>query len=267
MITPEPSTSEPESPEPNRADPAPLRPGRVWAFSLAAAVVAGLGAFALGEWVVPPFDPPVNMENFMGGLINKPTLVGLQVAERKNAMLTFGLIGGLLGLALGLAGGLSNRSARSALFGGAAGLALGAALGAGSAAGLVPIYHAQHQRNKDAVTKDLAIPLLIHVGLWSAVGLAAGAALTIGARAGGRAPSVVTSGLIGAALGAAVYEVVAALVSPEGRTYQPVSTSWLPRLLAATICPILTALLATFALVSPARPVKKQVRPASEAME
>ena len=53
MSTPETSTIGPEGAEPPPAEqtapPAPLRAGRVWAFALAGAIAAGLGAFAIGE--------------------------------------------------------------------------------------------------------------------------------------------------------------------------------------------------------------------------
>ena len=72
------------------------------------------------------------------------------------------------------------------------------------------------------------------------------------AGARGRFASVVINGLVGGALGAALYEVIAALISPDGRTYQPIASAWQPRLLAATVGPILIAALAASALVGSA---------------
>ena len=154
-------------------------------------------------------------------------------------MVAFGVLGGCLAMTLGLAGGLARGSARGGMTGAVAGLVLGGGLGAGSAALLVPIYQKRVAASVEDMNGDLAFPTLIQAGIWAALGVAAGAALGLGAGAGRRLPAVVVGGLVGGALGAVVYEVAASLLAPGSRTYGPIADTWAPRLLAATVVPIL----------------------------
>ncbi len=251
----------PEGPESPPLDSSPAAPlpaapipmGRLWAFAMAGAIAAGLASFAAFEATPTPFHPPKNMVRMMGNLVNSPKAADIAVAERKNAMVAFGVVGALLAGALGVAGGLGRRSARSCLLGALAGLILGAGAGVGAAAVGVRAYYREYDRDQMTVTKDLAIPLMIHAGIWAAVGAAAGAALGIGAGARGRLPSVVLGGLVGGAMGGALYEVAAALVSPAGRTYEPIAAHWAPRLIAALAGPILATVVAVSGLTSPVR--------------
>ena len=78
------------------------------------------------------------------------------------------------------------------------------------------------------------MPLLIHLGLWSAVGLAAGLAFGIGSGASKPSRFVQTAlgGLVGAMVGTVVFEVVGAGLFPMAHTPDPFSDTPGTRLLA-----------------------------------
>jgi hypothetical protein len=203
-----------------------------WLLVMGLAMLAGLAAWWIGEstytyFKVSPFalekvsqrDPgPMNQE--MPGV------------SARNGALTFGTMGGLLGLGLGLAGGLAGRSAGRAALGGFAGLILGTAAGALPSLFLMPWHW--HHRNDDPATLELLGPLLVHLGLWSAAGLAAGLAFGIGAR-GSRPARLIEAafaGLVGAMVGTFVFEIAGAYLFPSAHTPDPFSDTPGTRLLA-----------------------------------
>lgn len=152
-------------------------------------------------------------------------------ASAKNGAVAFGALGGLLGAALGLAGGVARRSGIASLVGIFAGLILGALAGALPAFVIMPWYW-QH-RNDELVMTSLTVPLLIHSGLWSGAGLAAGLAFGIGAGfKRSRLIGVVLAGLAGAVVGTIVFEFLGGLLFPMARTVEPFSATPGTRLLA-----------------------------------
>jgi hypothetical protein len=150
----------------------------------------------------------------------------------RNGALTYGALGGLLGLALGLAGGLVGRSPGRAALGAVAGLILGTAAGALPSLVIMPWQWAH--RNDDPASLDLLAPLLIHLGLWSAVGLAAGLAFGIGSQLSRpvRVLEAALAGLVGAMVGTFVYEIVGAFLFPADHTVDPFPGTSGMRLLA-----------------------------------
>ena len=42
------------------------------------------------------------------------------------------------------------------------------------------MYHAYHERHPDEASRDMIYPLLVHLGVWSAVGATGGLAFGIG---------------------------------------------------------------------------------------
>jgi hypothetical protein len=194
------------------------------------ALLAGASAWLVGEATFDHFRPS---EAAAAQSINFRALNEEQSrANIYNGALAFGALGGLLGLALGVGGGLARRSPVAAIRGAVVGLALGAAAGALPAWAVMP-YEWGH-RAVDHASLDLLPPLLIHLGLWSAIGLAAGAAFGVGADdfKATRLFEAALAGLVGAMAGTFVFEVAGAILFPMARTAQPFAATPGARLLA-----------------------------------
>jgi hypothetical protein len=212
---------------------APLLPLAV-AVGLGAGFVAGLG----GEAVHGFFRPAEVQTTLMGGRVfngaNNTTRI---TAEIRNAALASGLLGAALGLALGLAGGRARGDRRAALGAALVGLATGTIAGACLSLALGPVYY----RNERHIVDDLIWPMLLHGGVWGAVGAAGGLAFGLGLGGGGRAVRASLGGLIGALLGTALFEVIGVVAFPLSRTVQPLATTWGPRVLARLSVAVLAA--------------------------
>src|SRR5262245_40984743 len=98
-------------------------------------------------------------------------------AEVKNVALSSGLFGALLGTALGAAGGLGRRSAAAARRAALIGLGAGALAATGMALAIVPQYYRWYLRLRP---EGLIPPLLMHGGIWGAIGAAGGLAFGLG---------------------------------------------------------------------------------------
>ena len=84
----------------------------------------------------------------------------------QNAAVAYALVGATLSLILGVTGGclLGRFSMRRVLTAGFAGIVLGASFGAASSYGLTPLYFNRLE------TADVTRTILIHLGIWTAVG-------------------------------------------------------------------------------------------------
>ena len=225
--------AEPVVPTPSLR-PAPSTAGLVgklsnWALVLVLAMLGGGAAWQVGEYTFDYFKPSKAAENYQD---SRALNAEMPAVNSRNSAVAFGALGGLLGLALGLAGGLSRRSWSGAVMGAIAGLVLGTALGALPSFAVMP-WQFRH-RNDDPSTTELLTPLLVHLALWSGIGLAAGLAFGIGSR--GFKPlglfEAALAGLVGAALGTFVYELAGAFLLPTAHTADPISASPGSRLLA-----------------------------------
>jgi hypothetical protein len=78
----------------------------------------------------------------------------------------------------------------------------------------------------------LLLPLLVHGGVWSAIGLAAGSAFGAGLGGRGRILHAALGGLSGAIAATLVIEVASALAFPLAKAHRPVSEAPGARLLA-----------------------------------
>jgi len=224
----------------------------LWPLALAAGLAAGLLSWGCGEITHGRFQPNIkDVPASMRG--NQVTLTPYwkmltEVGYRKRSALAYGTLGASLGLAMGLAGGLARRSAGGALLAGLVGLLLGAGAGAGASSGLVPRYYQMIDRASEADAANNMVPgLLMHAGVWGAVGLAVGLALGLGT--GGRDRTVLAAigGGMGALLGAFVYEFVGILVFPFLQTGMPLASGPVPRLMAHVAVAVFTAAGATLA--------------------
>jgi hypothetical protein len=158
----------------------------------------------------------------------------------KNAALAFALQGACLGLALGLAGGLARGSARAGAAAALTGAGLGAALALGASSALQPVYYRNVQL--DQIDQGLAVPMLVHGGIWGAAGLAGGLAFGLGMQSGPRSIArAAVGGLVGALLAAFLFEATAAMAFPNAATTRPLSLTPGSRLLAKMMTAMLSA--------------------------
>jgi MFS family permease len=224
-------------------DQSPSSPGRTWMLVLAAGLFAGLAGFGIGE-VAPRFFP-VSRElppEIRRSSVQMTIELGRRsdVSHDQSAALAYGGLGMILGLTLGVAGGLARRSPGAAIVAGVVGMVLGGAAGAGMTRVLLPFYHATRAALSEADrNSDLALALETHGGIWLAVGAAAGLALGIGLGGGARTARAFLGGLMGAGVGAAIYEFGGAIVFPLAETFRPMAKQMPPRLsahLAVALC-------------------------------
>jgi hypothetical protein len=224
--------------------------------TLVTGLVAGLVAWLAGEACIDLIKPPRHPMESRGIILHVTFPREEARADAKNAGLAFVALGSALGAGLGAAGGLARRSGRAALLAGLFGLVVGAVAAAGTSLALLPAYNTYKAGHPDEALQDLLYPLLIHVGVWSAVGAAAGLAFGLGLGERQRLPVIVQAALVGAALGAVAYELIGALGFPGAGTARFVSTTWGTRLFARLAVTVLTALGAGLAVREPrTRPV------------
>jgi hypothetical protein len=253
---PDPRTSEVPATDRKGASNASSTPTAGWLVPLAlgAGLLAGVASWFVGELVLHVFVPPYEAQHVMGQTIMKASFKDRSAAETKNATLAFAVLGGLLGATLGMAGGIARRSTKAGMGSSALGLVLGAVLGAGTSLALLPLYFRALDKAQEELSRDLTLPLLVHGGIWAACGLAGGVAFAIGLGAGRiRLVKAAVGGIIGAVLGAALYELIGAIAFPQDNTSSPQATIWIARLLARLLVATLSSLLAAVAVSTVAR--------------
>ena len=74
--------------------------------------------------------------------------------------------------------------------------------------------------------------MLLHGGIWSAIGAAGGLAFSVGLGGRGRAVRALLGGLLGAFGGTMIYELIGGLAFPVAEADRPVSATWGTRLIA-----------------------------------
>jgi hypothetical protein len=201
-------------------------------------LLAGLLAFGVGETIFELIPAESVRQNFMGATRVSPTVATENVAATKNGALAFGVIGLCLGGCLGLAGGLARRSAPASVAAGAIGSVLGFALGVSASLALLPFLINARMRYPE---HELGISLIMHGLIWGVLGALAGLVFTVGLgerRLWGRA---LTAGFCGALLGAVAFDLIGVLAFPWAKTDEPVSQTWLTRLMARLMVTVGTA--------------------------
>jgi hypothetical protein len=226
----------------------PVHLGRLWTLALAAGLGAGVVAGLGGEAVSDLFRPAVVATTLRGGSVvpaaNNETRTAAAI---QNAALAAGLLGAALSAALGLAGGLARGDRRAAAGAALVGLTLGAIAGAGVGLLLGPIYY----RYERYITDDLIRPMLLHGGVWGAVGAAGGLAFGLGLGGRPRAVRATIGGLLGALMGTVLSDVIGAVAFPLARTVQPLALTWGPRVLARLLVAVLATVGAALAVDDP----------------
>jgi hypothetical protein len=228
------------------------RPRSALLVAVVAAVFASLLSWGSGETFVAAFKPKRagDPANPMAVQFDRADLDRSSV---KNAALAWAVQGGILSAALGLAGALARRSARAAAPAMLAGLLLGAALGGAAAFGVFTAYF----RMLDGNETDLIPSVMAHAGAWAAAGVAAGLAFGIGLGGRDRIARSLIGGVVGAAVGAMLYDVAGSIAFPLGKTSDPVAASAAARLLAHGVSGLAIAAGAALFAESGSRPPKR----------
>jgi hypothetical protein len=216
-------------------------PGRTWGITLGAGLLAGVVSWLAGEATLTTFKPKVELVRLYGGATAMlPTVQTEAVADTRNAIMAFALLGATLGLALGIAGGLCGRERGRGATAGLVGLVVGGCSGLLASFVLVPIFHRKLAENFSSV--DLTTPMLVHAGIWAAVGAAGGLAYAMGSGLSkDRTARAVIGGLVGGALGGAAYDLIGVMAFPLDDTHRPLSLTWPTRLLARLMVTTLAA--------------------------
>jgi hypothetical protein len=219
--------------------------GRLVAWALGAGLLAGVASWLIGELARDTFRPPLYQHNIMGHVLMKATFADQSAADFRNATFAFAVLGGFMGGVLGIAGGLASRSTPAGTKAAAVGVVLGSLMGAICSLGLLPVYFRALDVAQEQLSRDLVLPLMIHTGIWAACGLAAGIAFGLGLGVGmAQVARSGIGGLIGAALGACIYEITGAMVFADDMTTNPLSLTWSTRLLARLLVATLSAVMA-----------------------
>jgi hypothetical protein len=237
------SSSYTESPTPGHHN-VELRSGRpMWTIVLACGTAAGLMSWLGGELAHGAFRPQLFVVQNMGITSHVPSRESQRAADLKNSTLVFAILGGLTGLATGLAGGLAVHSPTRGLKVGLLALATGAIAGALTSLGLVPLFY----RELIPDTNDLLTPILIHGGIWTAIGAVGGIAFAIGTvKSKKQLADAIAGACFGAVLATIFYHVLAAAVFPEAKSTEVVANTAIVRLLAMSLVPIMIAVGAGF---------------------
>ena len=223
------------------------RLGRTRGLLAVGGLLAGLLAFGVGEAVHDLIPAGTVTQHALGLTKVSPTVATETVAATRNGALAFGVLGLFLGGSLGLAGGLARRSSIGAAAGGL-GSVLGFAAGAGASLALLPFCIASRFRYPE---NDLAISFVMHGAIWGLLGAVAGLAFAVGL---GERPlwvRALTAGFAGALVGAVAFDLIGAVAFPGAKTDDPISRTWVTRLMARLLVTVATA--AAVSLVLPVR--------------
>ena len=189
------------------------------------ALIAGILIAVAGAWIAANladrfrFIENVQHSVKYPGLKHELPSTTLEVGRAaQNAAVAYALLGAILSLILGVTAGcfLGRFSTPRVLAAGFAGIVLGASFGAASSYGLTPIYF--HRMG----TADVTLSLLIHLGIWTAVGAASGVAFGLGSGSRDVLVRSLVGGITGAALGTVLFDISGAFF-PLAHTERPLS--------------------------------------------
>jgi hypothetical protein len=217
-------------------------------------LLAGLLAFGLGELLHKRIPTELVPRDLMGTKIMVPSPDTITAAATKNAALTFGALGLCLAGSLGIAGGLVRRPASSRTRGGLVGAVMGLVLGAGASLCLIPL---SMNAQLDYPEHDLMFSLATHAVIWGLLGAAAGLAFAIGLGERRLIGGALMAGLVGAVLGAVIFELIGGAFFGLAETGKPISATWLTRLLARLLVTLGTA--SAVSAILPKRPESSEM--------
>jgi hypothetical protein len=193
-------------------------------------LIVGILLALAGAWITSIVaDRFRGIENVEHGTKYRGTHLSIETATR-NAAVAYGLLGAILASSLGVTAGclLGRFSIPRALTAGLAGIVAGASVGAASSYVLTPIYFNR------LGTADITLTMLIHMGIWTAVGAASGIAFAIGSGARKGFVGSLIGGMTGAASAAVLFDVCGAFL-PLAHTERPLAEEARTRLAAALL--------------------------------
>lgn len=236
-VDPSPASEPSGAGETSRSTPAGAR---VLGIALAAAVVAGVASWGLGEQAAGRFRPPISapVAGFPTPEQAAATKAGFQRGEAVESAVAFGIMGALLGCCLGAAGGLALGAGRPALKAAIGGAVVGALVGSSAGWFVTPLYFQYNKAEGD----DLLQAILTQCGIVAPLGAVGGAAF--GKGFGGRpaALQAILGGVVGAVVGALVFQLVGAIALPLDGASKPLSDTSVSRLAARLVVAIPIAL-------------------------
>jgi hypothetical protein len=213
--------------------------GQMWAIVLASGAAAAVVSWLAGELAHGAFKPRLFLVTSMGVSALEPSRESQRAADVKNSTFVFAILGGVTGLAMGLAGGLAVRSPARSLKVGLGALGVGALVGALASLALVPLFF----RELIPDTNDLLSPILIHGGIWTAIGAVGGIAFAIGmGKSMRRFADAIAGACFGAVLATIIYHALAAAVFPAAKSTDALANTAMVRFLAMSLVPILVAI-------------------------
>jgi hypothetical protein len=164
------------------------------------------------------------------------SLVETKVFATRNGVVGYAILGAILSLGLGVTAGLLNgrRSISLVFLACVTGLVLGACGGAASSYVLIPVYF------NNLETADLTFSVLIHLGIWTVLGAASGAAFGIGSGSRGVFVRSIIGGVTGAALATLLFDVSGAFF-PLAHTERPLAEEAGTRLAGTVLLGLCTA--------------------------
>jgi hypothetical protein len=225
--------------ESERSRAGPRRAAQVWAIALVAGIVAGLLAWVGGELAQDTFKPRLyEVPNVFGAVSMQPTGASTNVAEYKNASLAFAILGGVTGLVMGLAGGVAGRSVGRGVIVGLGAQAVGALVGALASLVLLRFFY----RGLVPDLNDLWLPVLIHGGIWMAIGAVGGFAFALGKGSARRLQAAIGAAVASGFFASILFQTLSARLLPDAESTGPMAGSASARLLAMLSVTVLIAI-------------------------
>jgi hypothetical protein len=236
-------SSQPSQSGPQPAEsPAEIKPGLhapLWLLTLAAGVIVGVVSGQSGEATNSAIGLDIHYPADFASLggYQKTAVVAMitgdawRIAVSKRCAAAYGLLGILLGVSLGLVGGWAIGSFRSGLWGVIIGAVAGGAAGAGLSAIVVPIFFRFQNPETDASSMGLLLLFLAHATIFAGIGATSGLALAWGSGNRKLIVPALVGGALGAVFGTFAFELINSLLYPLVRTYEPMPSEAVPRIL------------------------------------
>lgn len=212
-------------------------PARVWAIALAFGLAAGILSWIIGEFTLNAFRPRLFTVTVLTQTFVQPTTESMNIANRKNAILGFAIFGSVVGLAMGIAGGIASRSVARGITAGLGGVAVGATVATLASILLLRLYYRGHVPDPN----DLLTPIMVHGGIWAAIGAVGGLAYGVSVGAGRRLPQAIEGACVGAFFATVLFHLICGVFFPESRFAEPIGGESLIRLLSRLLVSVLIA--------------------------